>query len=104
MHGVHSSFCFLHGALGALSSRFRSEPNGERPMPRILAFAGSTRQESYNKRLIRLALQGARDAGVEVTLIDLRDLPLPLFDEDLEKAGTPENAKKLKQLFVEHQG
>ena len=74
-------------------------------MPRILAFAGSTRQESYNKRLVRIAVEGARAAGAEVTLIDLRDYPLPLYDGDLEEAsGLPENAVKLKQLFLEHQG
>src|SRR5688572_18337049 len=70
--------------------------------PRILAFAGSLRKDSYNKKLLAIAVQGARDAGAEVTVVELVDYPLPLFDEDLERAGTPENAKKLKQLFLEH--
>jgi NAD(P)H-dependent FMN reductase len=71
--------------------------------PRILAFAGSTRTESYNKRLIRIAANGAREAGAEINVIDLRDFPLPLFDEDLEREqGTPEAAKRLKGLMVEH--
>jgi chromate reductase, NAD(P)H dehydrogenase (quinone) len=40
-----------------------------------------------------------------VTYLDLRDLPLPLFDQDLEsKEGLPENAKKLKKLMIDHQG
>ena len=39
--------------------------------PRILAFAGSTRTESFNKRLIKIAVAGAQAAGAEVTLIDL---------------------------------
>lgn len=72
---------------------------------KILAFAGSTRTGSYNKQLIKIAADDARAAGAMVTLIDLRDLPLPLFDEDLESAdGLPENAKKLKKLFREHDG
>jgi NAD(P)H-dependent FMN reductase len=71
--------------------------------PKILAFAGSTRTGSYNKKFIRLAAAAARAAGSEVTLIDLRDYPLPLFDGDLEDAeGLPENAKKLKDLFKSH--
>jgi chromate reductase len=74
------------------------------PAPKILAFAGSLRVGSYNKKLIRIAAEGARQAGAEVTLIDLRDFPLPIFDEDLEAQGTPENALKLKQLMLEHQG
>src|SRR5260370_11921821 len=74
-------------------------------MPRILAFAGSTRRESFNKKLVSIAAQSARDAGAEVTLIDLKDFPLPLFDQDLEaEQGMPENGKKLKKLFIDHDG
>jgi len=73
--------------------------------PKILAFAGSTREASLNKQLVKIAANGARVAGAEVTYIDLRDFPLPLYDEDLEaKEGIPENARKLKQLMREHQG
>ena len=72
---------------------------------KILAFAGSARKESYNHRLVQVAADGARNAGAEVNVLNLKDYPLPLFDEDLEKeVGTPENAKKLKQLFLDHQG
>ena len=73
--------------------------------PKILAFAGSTRTESFNKKLIKIAANGARNAGAEVTLIDLRDFPLPLFDGDLEDGqGLPDNAKKLKRLFLANDG
>ena len=73
--------------------------------PRILAFAGSTRRESFNKKLVAIAAQGAREAGAEVTYIDLKDFQLPLFDQDLEaEQGMPENGKKLKKLFIEHDG
>jgi NAD(P)H-dependent FMN reductase len=73
--------------------------------PKILAFAGSLRTGSYNKKVVHVAAQGARDAGAEVTTIDLRDFPLPIFDEDLEaKEGLHPNAKKLKELFTAHQG
>lgn len=73
--------------------------------PRILAFGGSLRRDSFNQKLAAIAAEGARDAGAEVTLIALPDFPLPVFDEDLEKAeGLPVAAKKLKQLFREHHG
>src|SRR5262249_59967372 len=73
--------------------------------PRILAFAGSLRRDSFNKKLVPIAAKGARDAGAEVTRIDLKDFPLPLFDQDLEaEQGMPENGKKLKQLFIDHDG
>ncbi|MEP0844018.1 MAG: NAD(P)H-dependent oxidoreductase [Phycisphaerae bacterium] len=74
-------------------------------VPRILAFAGSLRADSYNKKLVQLAAAGARAAGAEVTCIDLRDYPLPIFDEDLERAeGLPANGRKLKDLFLAHDG
>ncbi|MBC7968141.1 MAG: NAD(P)H-dependent oxidoreductase [Fuerstia sp.] len=73
--------------------------------PGILAFAGSTRKESFNKKLVQIAVHGAREAGAEVTVIDLKDYPLPLFDEDLEASdGSPPHALALKKLFLAHQG
>ncbi len=72
---------------------------------KILAFAGSTRTGSFNKKLVSIAAAGARAAGAEVTLIDLRDFPMPLFDGDVEEqSGLPDSAKKLKLLMIDHQG
>jgi NAD(P)H-dependent FMN reductase len=73
--------------------------------PRILAVAGSTRSESFNKRLVRIAAGAARSAGADVTTIDLRDYPLPLYDADLEaSSGKPESAARLKRLMIEQDG
>lgn len=73
--------------------------------PKILALAGSTRTESWNKKLIRVAAETARQAGGDVTLIDLRDYPMPLYDGDLEaKNGLPAHAQRLQQLFIDHAG
>lgn len=73
--------------------------------PRVLAFGGSLRRDSFNQKLAAIAAAGARDAGAEVTLIALRDFPLPVFNQDIEDAeGLPPAAKKLKQLFREHHG
>ncbi len=73
--------------------------------PKILAFAGSTRIDSYNKKLVKIAATGAKAVGAQVTYLDLRDLPLPLFDEDLEaEEGLPANARTLKDLMISHQG
>jgi len=73
--------------------------------PRILAFGGSLRKDSFNQKLAAIAAEGAREAGAEVTLIELRDFPMPLFDEDIEaKIGKPDEARRLKDLFLSHQG
>ena len=73
--------------------------------PKILAFAGSTRTDSYNKKLVKISSTGATEAGADVTVIDLRDFPMPIYDGDLEqKDGLPSNAHKLKDLMLTHQG
>ncbi|MCU7803550.1 MAG: NAD(P)H-dependent oxidoreductase [Candidatus Thiodiazotropha sp. (ex Lucinoma borealis)] len=71
--------------------------------PKILAFAGSSRKESFNKRLLAIAVSGAKEAGANVTHIDLADYPMPLFNQDLESdEGIPENALIFKRLLVGH--
>ncbi len=72
---------------------------------RILVFAGSARAGSLNKKLARVAADVLRTAGAEATLIDLADYPTPLYDGDLEaREGVPASARKLKDLFIAHQG
>ena len=72
---------------------------------RILAFAGSLRRASLNKRVLKTAIRGAEAAGAEVTYIDLRDYPMPLYDSDEHEAkGFDENALKLQGLLTEHDG
>jgi chromate reductase len=78
---------------------------GDRDGIKILGFAGSARADSFNKRLVRIALRGAKEAGAEVTFVDLRDYSLPIYDADGESAsGLPENAKKLGALFRANDG
>ncbi len=73
--------------------------------PRILAFAGSLRRDSFNKKLVRIAAKAAEDAGASVTVVDLRDYPLPVFDQDFEaEQGMPEPGARLKQLMIEQDG
>ena len=73
--------------------------------PKILAFAGSTRTGSFNKQLIRVAAAAATAAGGDVTLVDLRDFPMPLYDGDLEaRDGIPEHGRRFKALMIENQG
>ena len=73
--------------------------------PRILAFAGSLRRASINKRVLKTAIRGAEAAGAEVTYVDLRDYPMPLYDSDEHDArGFDENALKLQGLLTQHDG
>lgn len=71
----------------------------------ILAFAGSARVDSLNKKLVRVAARGAEAAGAKVTVLDLADLRLPLYNGDLEAAeGLPAGAAELRRLLAEHGG
>ena len=73
--------------------------------PAILAFAGSTRADSFNKKMVRVAADGARSAGAKVTLVDLRDYAMPLYDGDLEAAeGLPDTAETFKKLMIASDG
>ncbi len=73
--------------------------------PRILAFAGSLRKGSFNRKLVRLAAAGAKAAGAQVETLDLADYPLPIFDQDFESDhGAPETAIALKAKLAAADG
>jgi NAD(P)H-dependent FMN reductase len=69
---------------------------------RILAFAGSTRRDSTNKKLARAAAHAAVAAHGSVTFVDLADYPLPLYDGDLEARGFPAPMLRLRALLAQH--
>jgi len=52
---------------------------------KILCFAGSARRESFNQKLVKIAMRGAEESG------------------EIE-SGLPENAVQLKALFLNHNG
>ena len=69
---------------------------------KFLVFAGSTRTQSFNRRLAAVAAHMARDAGAEVTLLELADFDIPLYNADLETAGTPADVIRLKEVLDAH--
>ena len=71
-------------------------------MSKLLVFAGSTRQHSFNRRLAQVAAGMARDAGADVTLLELSDFDIPLYNADLEARGTPADVLRLKQVLFDH--
>tara|TARA_R110000737_G_scaffold7994_11_gene23241 strand:- start:1249 stop:1878 length:630 start_codon:yes stop_codon:yes gene_type:complete len=79
--------------------------NGNIMSSKILFLAGSARKDSLNKKLAKLAYELAVEQGANATFVDLKDYPMPLYDGDDETTGgLPENAIKLKALFIEHSG
>jgi NAD(P)H-dependent FMN reductase len=72
---------------------------------RLLFFAGSIREASYNKKLARLGQHIAEANGIEAVFVDLRDYPMPIYDGDLEaNEGPPVKAREFKALLGEYQG
>jgi len=72
---------------------------------KIVVFAGSTRNNSFNKQLVKASIPYLEEFGAEVKFIDLNDYPLPVFDEDNESSsGLPVEARKLKDVFIAADG
>ena len=71
---------------------------------KILAFAGSMRAGSFNRKLLQAGIDALRPQA-EIDHLDLRDLALPLYDGDLEeKEGLPAGAKAFKTRIAAAQG
>ncbi len=69
---------------------------------KLLIFAGSTRQHSFNRKLAHVAADLARASGAAVTHLELADLDIPMYNADLEAQGTPPDVMRLKQILFEH--
>ena len=73
--------------------------------PKILAFAGSIRNDSVNKRLAKIAVNAAEQSGAEVTFADLAEYQMPLYCQDYESEhGLPESVLAFKDLMKSHNG
>ena len=80
-------------------------PNSSKSEPRLLFFAGSAREKSWNKKLAKLGEMIADANGIKATFADLADYPMPVYCGDIEtRDGPPENARKLKALMKVHSG
>ena len=72
------------------------------PNAQLLIFAGSTRQQSFNRKLAHATAAIARDASASVTVLELSDFDIPLYNADLEAEGTPADVVRLKQALFDH--
>ena len=72
---------------------------------RILVIPGSIRLASYNRRLAQEAARLLALGNATVTLVDLADYPLPIYDGDSEEAdGPPALAVQLAERIAEQDG
>ncbi|WP_039459353.1 NADPH-dependent FMN reductase [Candidatus Jidaibacter acanthamoebae] len=64
---------------------------------RIVAFAGSLRKESYNKKILEIIAEKVAGYDVEIKILDLNDYEIPLFNQDIEDEGMPLKTKEFKK-------
>mmetsp|Transcript_1303 Transcript_1303/g.1854 ORF Transcript_1303/g.1854 Transcript_1303/m.1854 type:complete len:233 (+) Transcript_1303:103-801(+) len=72
--------------------------------PKIIAFSGSARADSVNQKLVRLAAAIAAEQDADVTILEPADFPIPLYNQDLEAKGFPENALAVRAMLAESDG
>jgi NAD(P)H-dependent FMN reductase len=70
-------------------------------MAKIVGIAGSLRKASYNAALLRAAAELV-PAGSELQIASIREIPL--YDADVDAAGTPESVAKLKDQIASADG
>lgn len=71
----------------------------------ILAFAGSSRKDSWNRKVLEVAIAGARDVGAIVTVVNLADYPMPIYNADWHaENGVPDSMRELRKLMMAANG
>ncbi len=73
------------------------ENNGNGLRPTIVGLSGSLRPGSYTRKAVRIALEGAKEAGADVRLLDLRDYDLPFSSGNPKDRNYPPGVYKLRQ-------
>ncbi|MBV8707292.1 MAG: NAD(P)H-dependent oxidoreductase [Acidobacteriaceae bacterium] len=81
----------------------QNQSSNGRKYPQVLVFAGSTRNDSVNRKLAKVAARRLEATGVSTTFVELRDYPMPLYDGDLEaEGGTPAEVTAFQELMRAH--
>lgn len=71
---------------------------------KIAAICGSLRNDSFNRKLLALAVTALEGKGAAVDVIDLKKLVLPIYDGDVETAAYPAAATELRERIAATQG
>ncbi|MDC6404638.1 MULTISPECIES: NADPH-dependent FMN reductase [Maribacter] len=71
-------------------------------MKKIIAFAGSNNPASINQKLIKYIIQEFPKSRIE--FLDLKKYTLPIYSQEIEQKGIPNQAKELFQLFTSAEG
>ena len=70
----------------------------------LLALSGSAHSGSRNRRLLDLAIDAAVTVEADVSVLDLRDLELPVYVPGLEASAVPQGVLVIRQILCAHDG
>ncbi len=63
---------------------------------KIVGISGSLRPGSYTRKAVRIALEGAKEAGADTQLLDLGDYDLPFSSGNPRDRNYPPGVFKLR--------
>lgn len=66
----------------------------------VVGIAGSLRRESYNRKALKVAMRFAQEFCARVEEIDLNELNLPLYNEDITVNGFPDVVERMKHIVA----
>lgn len=72
--------------------------------PKVLSLGGSLREGSRTLNVLEIALYGATLAGAETELLDLKKLPLPMYDDRKDINTYPESVFTLLEKVRQADG
>ncbi len=70
----------------------------------LLAISGSSRTGSRNARLLDVAVKAALAIPADVSVLDVRDLDLPIYATVLGTAPMPQGGLVIRQILCAHDG
>ncbi|MEX0312914.1 MAG: NAD(P)H-dependent oxidoreductase [Allomuricauda sp.] len=68
-------------------------------MKKIIAFTGSSNQNSIHEKLVKSIMKKFPDQNIE--FLDLKRFDVPIYSQEIEQYGIPKPIKELFQLFIE---
>lgn len=72
---------------------------------KILAFAASLREGSYNRKLLACAVEYARQAGADVDVAHFREFVAPAYNaDDQDRTGFPESIMNMAERIHDADG
>src|SRR3989338_7507101 len=73
---------------------FSFSVNAYNTVMKILGFAGSLRKDSFNKKLLQVAMSFAKARNIEIEIFDLENIPIYSYDVQLK--GFPKSVINFK--------